>query len=102
MLSIHYESFLHYLDIHLNYKSYKVLRSVLAAMFYYIEKGATLIRLDAIAFIWKELGTGCVHLPQTHELIQLMREVIHEVAPEVIIITETNVPHHENISFFNC
>ncbi len=40
-------------------------------MFYYIEKGATLIRLDAIAFIWKELGTQCVHLPQTHELIQL-------------------------------
>jgi len=87
-------------QVDLNYKSYKVLRSVLAALFYYIEKGATLIRLDAIAFIWKELGTQCVHLPQTHELIQLMREVIHEVAPEVIIITETNVPHHENISYF--
>lgn len=87
-------------QVDLNYKSYKVLRSVLDAMFYYIEKGATLIRLDAIAFIWKELGTQCVHLPQTHELIQLMRDVIHEVAPEVIIITETNVPHHENISYF--
>jgi len=87
-------------QVDLNYKSYKVLRAVLDAMFYYVEKGATLIRLDAIAFIWKELGTGCVHLPQTHELIQLMREVIHEVAPEVIIITETNVPHHENISYF--
>ena len=87
-------------QVDLNYKSYKVLRSVLAALFYYIEKGATLIRLDAIAFIWKELGTQCVHLQQTHELIQLMREVIHEVAPEVIIITETNVPHHENISYF--
>jgi sucrose phosphorylase len=87
-------------QVDLNYKSYKVLRSVLDAMFYYIEKGAALIRLDAIAFIWKELGTPCVHLPQTHELIQLMREVLHEVAPEVIIITETNVPHHENISYF--
>ena len=39
-------------------------------MFYYIEKGATLIRLDAIAFIWKELGTECVHLPQTHEILK--------------------------------
>jgi len=87
-------------QVDLNYKSYKVLRNVLDAMFYYIEKGATLIRLDAIAFIWKELGTECVHLPQTHELIQLMRDVLHEVAPEVIIITETNVPHHENISYF--
>lgn len=87
-------------QVDLNYKSYKVLTSVLDAMFYYIEKGATLIRLDAIAFIWKEIGTQCVHLPQTHELIQLMRDVLHEVAPEVIIITETNVPHHENISYF--
>jgi sucrose phosphorylase len=87
-------------QVDLNYKSHRVLRNVLDALFYYIEKGATLIRLDAIAFIWKEIGTQCVHLPQTHELIQLMREVLHEVAPEVIIITETNVPHHENVSYF--
>ena len=87
-------------QVDLNYKSYKVLCAVLDAMFFYIEKGATLIRLDAIAFIWKEIGTQCVHLVQTHELIQLIREVLHEVAPEVIIITETNVPHHENISYF--
>jgi sucrose phosphorylase len=87
-------------QVDLNYKNHRVLRNVLDALFYYIEKGATLIRLDAIAFIWKELGTECVHLPQTHELIQLMREVLHEVAPEVIIITETNVPHHENVSYF--
>jgi len=87
-------------QVDLNYKNHRVLRNVLDALFYYIEKGATLIRLDAIAFIWKEIGTECVHLTQTHELIQLMREVLHEVAPEVIIITETNVPHHENVSYF--
>jgi len=87
-------------QVDLNYANYKVLLAVLDALFYYILKGATLIRLDAIAFIWKELGTECVHLPQTHELIQLMREVLHEIAPEVIIITETNVPHDENISYF--
>ncbi len=87
-------------QVDLNYKNYKVLISVLDALFYYIQKGATLIRLDAIAFIWKEIGTSCVHLPQTHELVQLIRETLHEVAPEVIIITETNVPHQENISYF--
>jgi glycosidase len=87
-------------QVDLNYKSHRVLRNVLDALFYYVEKGATLIRLDAIAFIWKEIGSECVHLEQTHELIQLMREVLHEVAPEVIIITETNVPHHENVSYF--
>ena len=87
-------------QVDLNYSNYKVLLAVLDALFYYVEKGSTLIRMDAIAFIWKEIGTESVHLPQTHELIQLMREVLHEVAPEVIIITETNVPHNENISYF--
>ncbi len=87
-------------QVDLNYKNHRVLRNVLDALFYYIEKGAVMIRLDAIAFVWKEIGTECVHLPQTHELIQLIREVLHEVAPEVIIITETNVPHDENISYF--
>lgn len=87
-------------QVDLNYANYKVLIKLLDILLFYVEKGATLIRLDAIAFIWKEIGTSCVHLPQTHELIQLMREVIHAVAPEVIIITETNVPHDENISYF--
>ncbi len=87
-------------QVDLNYANYKVLLAVLEVLFCYIEKGAKLIRLDAIAFIWKEIGTQCVHLPQTHELIQLMREVLHKVAPYIVIITETNVPHKENISYF--
>ncbi len=87
-------------QVDLNYANYKVLLKVLDVLLFYIEKGASLIRLDAIAFIWKEFGTPCVHLPKTHELIQLMREVMHAVAPEVIVITETNVPHGENVSYF--
>ncbi len=87
-------------QVDLNYANYKVLLAVLDALFFYIEKGATLLRLDAIAFVWKKIGTPSVHLPETHELIQLMREVLHKVAPEVIIITETNVPHKENVSYF--
>jgi glucosylglycerate phosphorylase len=87
-------------QVDLNYANYKVLLRVLDVLLFYIAKGASLIRLDAIAFIWKELETSCVHLPKTHELIRLMREVMHAVAPEVIIITETNVPHGENISYF--
>ena len=87
-------------QVDLNYANYKVLIKLLDVLLFYVEKGASLLRLDAIAFIWKEVGTSCVHLPQTHELIQLMREVIHAVAPEVLIITETNVPHNENISYF--
>ncbi|MGR3317191.1 MAG: alpha-amylase family glycosyl hydrolase [Candidatus Anammoxibacter sp.] len=87
-------------QVDLNYTNYKVLLEVLDVLLFYVEKGASLIRLDAIAFIWKEMGTPCVHLAKTHELIQVMREVVHAVAPEVIIITETNVPHDENVSYF--
>jgi sucrose phosphorylase len=58
------------------------------------------IRLDAIAYLWKEIGTPCIHLPQTHQIVQLMRAVLDAVAPEVMLITETNVPHADNISYF--
>ncbi|MCH2205802.1 MAG: alpha-amylase family glycosyl hydrolase [Lentisphaerales bacterium] len=87
-------------QVDLNYANYKVLIEVLNVLFTYVKNGATLVRLDAIAFLWKEPGSPSVHLPQTHEIIQLMREVLHQVSPEVIIITETNVPHKENISYF--
>ena len=87
-------------QVDLNYANPTVMIAVLDVLLFYVQKGAKLIRLDAIAFLWKELGTDCIHLPQTHEAIQLMREVIHKVAPEVVIITETNVPHDENISYF--
>ena len=87
-------------QVDLNYANYKVMIAVLDVLLFYVQKGAKLIRLDAIAFLWKRIGTDCIHLPQTHEAIQLMREVIHQVAPEVVIITETNVPHNENVSYF--
>ncbi|HYV26089.1 MAG TPA: hypothetical protein VFA77_01035, partial [Candidatus Eisenbacteria bacterium] len=54
----------------------------------------------AIAYLWKEIGTPCIHLPQTHGIIQLMRAVLDDVAPHVQLITETNVPHADNISYF--
>ncbi len=87
-------------QVDLNYGYYKVLIDVLDALLFYVEQGANIIRLDAIAFLWKEIGSECIHLPQTHQIIQLMREVLHLVSPELIIVTETNVPHDENISYF--
>ncbi len=87
-------------QVDLNYANFHVMLAILDVLLFYVQNGAKLIRLDAIAFLWKEIGTGCIHLPQTHEAIQLMRDVIHKIAPEVIIITETNVPHKENISYF--
>ncbi|MBA3926224.1 sugar phosphorylase [Listeria rustica] len=66
----------------------------------YITRGATSIRLDAIGFLWKESGTTCIHLRQTHTVIQIWRLLTDYFAPNAQIITETNVPHKENISYF--
>jgi sucrose phosphorylase len=66
----------------------------------YVQQGAQIVRLDAIAFLWKIIGTTCLHLKQTHRVVQLMRSVLDAVAPEVLLISETNVPHKENVSYF--
>ena len=87
-------------QVDLKFASAEVLLAVIDTLLLYVERGATLIRLDAIAYIWKEMGTACIHLPQTHRIIQLMRSVLNEVAPQVLLITETNVPHEHNISYF--
>jgi len=84
----------------LNFKNPEVLLAVLEVLLFYVAKGARFIRLDAIAFLWKEIGTSCLHLPQTHRVIQLLRAVLDEVAPHVFLITETNVPHIDNVSYF--
>ncbi len=87
-------------QIDLNYASPDLLLAVLRVLLTYVKYGAELIRLDAIGFMWKELGTRCLHQPEAHALIQLMRLVLNEVAPQVALVTETNVPHAENISYF--
>jgi sucrose phosphorylase len=84
----------------LNFKNPKVLLAILEVLLFYVIQGARYIRLDAIAFLWKELGTSCLHLTQTHQIIQLFRIILDRVAPEVLIITETNVPHKDNLSYF--
>jgi glycosidase len=66
----------------------------------YLARGASAVRLDAIGFLWKESGTACLHLPQTHAVIKLWRALVDHVAPGARLLTETNVPHHENISYF--
>lgn len=87
-------------QIDLNYRNPTVLLAMVEVILTYVAHGADVIRLDAVTFLWKELGTSCIHLPQTHRIIQLFRSVVNAVAPAVILITETNVPHKENVSYF--
>lgn len=66
----------------------------------YITQGARLLRLDAVAYIWKVPGTTSIHLPETHEMVKLLHTLLEARAPEVSIITETNVPDRENRTYF--
>ena len=87
-------------QVDLNYQNPDVLIEIIDTLLFYIAHGAEFIRLDAVAFLWKEFGTSCLHLPQTHRIIQLVRAMLDEIAPHVMLITETNVPHTENITYF--
>lgn len=87
-------------QIDLNFKSVNLLLEILDILFFYIEMGVRIIRLDAIAFLWKEDETNCLHLPQTHEVVKLIRSIFSSISPELILLTETNVPNKENLSYF--
>ena len=87
-------------QIDLNYRNPKVLLHVVDTLLLYVRKGADLVRLDAVTYLWDEPGTPCANLEQTHEIIRLFRDVLDVAAPHVTLITETNVPHGENITYF--
>lgn len=87
-------------QIDLNFRNPAVLLRVIDGLLFYARNGADIIRLDAVTYLWAEPGTECVHLPETHEIIKLLRDVVNVAAPGVALITETNVPHQDNISYF--
>lgn len=87
-------------QIDLNFSNPAVLLEMVRIFLNYLKHGSKIIRLDAIAFLWKKLGTSCVHLPQTHRVVKLLRTLVDYLYPGTILLTETNVPHKENISYF--
>ena len=87
-------------QIDLNFKNPHVLIQFIKIMIHLINNGVTIFRLDAIAYLWKENGTKCINLNQTHEIIKLLRIVINVLNIRTTIITETNLPEIENISYF--
>ncbi len=87
-------------QVDLNYAEPAVLLRMIEVILTYVERGASLLRMDAVGYLWKEVGTSCIHLPQAHEVIKLFRDVLDAIAPEVRIVTETNVPHVDNVRYF--
>jgi glycosidase len=84
----------------LNYRNPAVFREIVDLLIFYADRGAEFIRLDAAAYLWKEIGTSCLNLPRTHRLIQALRIVLDEAAPGLKLVTESNVSHVENVRYF--
>ncbi|MEM6690586.1 MAG: sugar phosphorylase [Planctomycetota bacterium] len=87
-------------QVDLNFENPDVLVEMVGVVADYIIRGASVIRLDAVGYLWKRIGTSCIHLPETHEVVRLLRTLIDHFAPGSILITETNVPSNENLSYF--
>lgn len=87
-------------QIDLNFAEPRLLVEIVKIIRDHLDRGVSIFRLDAVAFIWKEIGTSCVNLPQTHELIRLLRTLVEHAKPDAVIITETNLPNRENLSYF--
>lgn len=87
-------------QVDLDFKNPDVLMEFLSIIRHYLDNGVQIFRLDAVAFLWKEVCTTCLHLGQTHKIVKLMRTLIQAHNPRAIIITETNVPARENLSYF--
>ncbi|MCG6923709.1 MAG: sugar phosphorylase [Acidobacteria bacterium] len=87
-------------QVDLDYRNPHVLVAIVSILLLYVRRGADIIRLDAVTYVWRELGTRCAHLDETHALVQLFRAILDVVAPQVALITETNVPHEDNVSYF--
>ncbi|MDQ9091736.1 alpha-amylase family glycosyl hydrolase [Pseudoalteromonas haloplanktis] len=87
-------------QVDLDFENPEVLNEFVGIIRHYLDNGVRIFRLDAVAFLWKQLHTSCINLPQTHEVIRLLRTLIEHVEPNVVIITETNIPNRENLSYF--
>ena len=87
-------------QIDLDFKNPSVLLRFIKIMVHLVSNGVTIFRLDAIAYLWKKNGTNCINLKQTHEIVKLLRLISNLLNVETIIITETNLPEKENLSYF--
>ena len=83
-----------------NFNNPKVINEFVEIILYYLKMGITIFRFDAVAFLWKRIGTSCMNLEKTHEIIRLFRTIIDYLSPYTVLVTETNTPAAENVSYF--
>jgi len=87
-------------QVDLNFRCIDVLKEFVSIIRHYLDMGVQIFRMDAVAFLWKKIGTNCINLPETHEIIRLLRLLVEHASPQAVIITETNIPNRENLAYF--
>jgi len=87
-------------QVDLDFHNPEVLKEFVRIIRLYLDHGVRIFRFDAVAFLWKKIGTSCINLEETHEMIRLLRTLIEHAEPEAMIITETNIPNRENLTYF--
>ncbi len=87
-------------QIDFDFRNSEVLKEFVSIIKFYLDNGIKLLRLDAIAFIWKQKNTRCINLNQTHEIVRLFRTLIDYCYDDIVILTETNILKRENLSYF--
>ncbi len=87
-------------QIDLDFRNPEVLLEFLRTIRTHIDNGVQIIRMDAVAFLWKEVGSPSIHLPQTHAIVKLIRLLCDFAVEPIVLLTETNVPKAENLSYF--
>ena len=87
-------------QVDFDFTNINVLKEFVNILRFYLDNGIRIFRLDAVAFLWKKLGTNCLNLPETHEVVRLMRTLLEHAETDTVIITETNIPNRENLSYF--
>lgn len=87
-------------QVDLDFRNPEVLKQFVSIVRQYLDSGVRIFRLDAIAFLWKVPGTNCLNLEQTHEVVRLLRTLVEHALPGALLITETNIPNRENLSYF--
>ena len=87
-------------QVDLDFRNPEVLRQFVSIVRQYLDEGVRIFRLDAVAFLWKVPGTSCLNLDQTHEIVRLLRTLVEHAREDAVLVTETNIPNRENLSYF--
>ena len=90
----------HHYQWDLNYTNPKVFVEMLTNVFYYANLGVDVVRIDAPAFIWKQMGTSCQNLPEAHQLLQLIKMCVEVATPGMAILGEAIVAPAQIMEYF--